>query len=448
VKRPARRGPPARTSYASTLRYLYGLQYRGIKAGLKNIRHLVAFAGHPERSYPVFHVAGTNGKGSTSSFLASILTASGYRTGLYTSPHLIDFVERVRIDGQPMPEPELVEYVRRLRPAIEETQSTFFEATTCVAFQYFADHGVDVAVIETGLGGRLDATNVVLPLASIITNIGLDHQEILGNTIAKIAREKAGIIKEGAPVVTAARGEALDVIRSAARNRRTTVHVSGRVASLRPAAVHSGRFVVDVNAGSLKMKDVLLGLSGEHQVSNAALAVSALALARRKDLFPEVTADAVRRGLGSVTELAGLRCRMERILRPGAVVTIDVAHNPDGVRTAVGPFAARHVPYFDAVVFGAMKDKDYGGMLAILGRVARTVVAVRPRTPRAAAVRDLLRAGRTLGIRVEAGGSVEAGLRRAMSSRRRERSPRKSRILVIGSHFVAGEALLAFEKTP
>jgi dihydrofolate synthase/folylpolyglutamate synthase len=347
-----------------------------------------------------------------------------------------------------MPEPELVEYVRRLRPSIEETGATFFEATTCVAFQYFADHGVDVAVIETGLGGRLDATNVVIPLVSIITNIGLDHQEYLGDTVSRIAREKAGIIKHGAPVVTAAEGIALEMIRAVGRKRRTSVFLPREVNSLVPMGERSGHAVVDVRGGRWRLDGVLLGLGGAHQVANAALAVSALSLTVRSGIFQHVSAEAVRMGLENVSALAGLRCRLERIRSRHADLTIDVAHNPDGVKVATAPFIGRRGPSFDVVVFGAMKDKDYGAMLALLAAVGGTIVAVRPRTPRAATVRDILRMGRTLGVLVEAGGSVEAGLRLAIRRARRGSARRKSRILVIGSHYVAGEALLALEKTP
>ena len=435
-------------SSAATLRYLYALQYRGIKVGLRNIRRLVTVAGHPERSFPVFHVAGTNGKGSTSSFLAAILTAAGYRTGLYTSPHLVHFVERIRIDGIPMPEPELVEYVRRLRPTIEETGATFFEATTCVAFQYFADQGVDVAVIETGLGGRLDATNVVIPLVSLITSIGLDHQEYLGHTVSRIAREKAGIIKRGAPVVTTAEGIALEVIRARGRKKGTSVFLPREVTSLVPSGDRTGHAVVNVRGGRWRLDGVVLGLRGGHQVANAALAVSALSLTVRSGIFQKVSADAVRMGLEKVSKLAGLRCRLERVRHRRADITIDVAHNPEGVRVATAPFVGRREPHFDAVVFGSMKDKDYAGMVALLGGVAGTIVAVRPRTPRAATVRDILRVGRALGVRVVPGGGVKAGLHLAMKRIAPGTTRRKPRILVIGSHFVAGEALLALEKTP
>lgn len=435
-------------SYAATLRYLYGLQYRGIKVGLRNIRHLVAAAGHPERSFPVFHVAGTNGKGSTASFLASILTAAGYRTGLYTSPHLIDFTERIRIDGKPIPGSALVEYVRSVRPAIDATGSTFFEATTCVAFQHFADEGVDVAVIETGLGGRLDATNVVIPLVSIITNIGLDHQEYLGTTVRRIAREKAGIIKQGASVVTAADGEALEVIRAAGRKHRSSVLLPREVCDLRMSGERSGRSVVDIGDGRWRQRGVTLGLSGAHQVSNASLALSALTLAVRGGLFPRVTPEAVKKGLERTPALAGLRCRMERISRPRAEITIDVGHNPDGVKVATAPFMGRREPYFDAIVFGAMKDKDVAGMLAFLGRVGKVVLAVQPKTARAATVRDILRAGKALGLSLEGAGRVATGLRRALRRSGRAKGRRKGRIFVIGSHYVAGEALQALEKSP
>ena len=435
-------------SYAATVRYLFGLQYRGIKVGLRNIRYLAAFAGHPERSFPVFHIAGTNGKGSTSSFLASILTAAGYRTGLYTSPHLLDFSERIRIDGVPMPSSDLVAYARQLRPAIEETGATFFEATTCIAFQYFADQGVDVAVIETGLGGRLDATNIVQPLVSIITNIGLDHQEYLGTTVRAIAREKAGIIKQGAPVVTGATGEALHVIRSAARLRGARLYRPNDVVDVRETGRHAGRSRVRLRTSMGQVPGVLLGLGGDHQVANASLAVAALALVSRKGLFPRVDVRAIALGLAQVTVRAGLRCRLERIRLPWADVTVDVAHNPDGVRTALAGAGKATGRVWDAVVFGAMKDKDYGDMLGQLGRVAREVIVVRPRTPRAATVAALAGAARARGLAVRKGGPVARGILLAKRLSTASKGRRKPRILIIGSHYVAAEALLAVEKTP
>jgi dihydrofolate synthase/folylpolyglutamate synthase len=432
------------SGYASTLRYLYGLQYRGIKVGLKNIRALTASVGHPERTFPCFHCAGTNGKGSTSSFLASILTESGYRTGLYTSPHLVEFVERIRIDGIPIPEAALVEYTRKLRPVIDKTGATFFEATTCIAFQYFADQEVDVAVIETGLGGRLDATNVVMPLVSIITNVGLEHQDILGKTIRKIAREKAGIIKPGSPVVTGAEGEALEVIRQTAKRVRTSLYV--------PRDAGFCRFV--------------LGLPGNHQLRNAQLALGALSLVHSRGLFDRVTLRAIERGLARVVENTGLRGRMELVHGKAADYVIDVGHNPAGIETAVAAFQQQNMR-FPVAVFGAMKDKDTLGMLDAVRKCADKVVIVRPRIPRAETVTSLVRKGRQLGMDVEAGGTVERGIKLANAlvkkgntrsgapgrppagrrggSRSRATVRRRQRILIIGSHYVAGEALSALQ---
>ena len=174
------------------LDFLYGLQKFGIKLGLRNIRELLSALGHPERSFPVVHIAGTNGKGSTSSMIASILSAAGYRVGLYTSPHLLRFHERIRVGGREVPDEFLSECAGSLAPAIRRTRSTFFEATTAIALKYFEARSVDVAVLETGLGGRYDATNAVTPVLSVITTVSLDHTERLGTTVGKIAREKGG----------------------------------------------------------------------------------------------------------------------------------------------------------------------------------------------------------------------------------------------------------------
>ncbi len=221
------------STYHSTLSFLYSLQYRGMKLGLRNVRTLVRAAGNPERGFSSIHIAGTNGKGSTSSFIASCFMSAGYRTGLYTSPHLERFNERIRIDGRQIPDAEIVRITKMLRPAIQKTKATFFEATTAIAFCWFAEQGVDVAVIETGLGGRLDATNVVRPMISVITNVALDHQEYLGNTLRKIAREKGGIIKPRTPVVTASEDRnVLRVLKAIARRRKATFYQARRVIRL------------------------------------------------------------------------------------------------------------------------------------------------------------------------------------------------------------------------
>ena len=422
---------------SDTLRYLYGLQNRGMKFGLRNIRALLAAAGHPENAFPSIHVAGTNGKGSTSAFLASIFREAGCRTGLYTSPHLIRFNERMRVNGAEIPDGRLAYYVAVLRPAIEETRATFFEATTCVAFLYFADEAVDVAVVEAGLGGRLDATNVLRPLVSVITNVSFDHQEFLGNTLRAIAREKAGIIKQGVPVVTASTDPVvLSVLRRAAVRHNTRLFRAGSL--VRTIAAGTGGRIT-LRAKGLTLARVRPGLAGDFQKSNAALAVAALVLLRRKRrirrAFPGLDARGTMRGLARVRKNSGLRGRLQTVKAKGNVL-IDVAHNPDGVRTLVHELERLKLPPRIAV-FGVMKDKDIGAMLDQLAGAVRTLVAVKPSTRRALSVRALVREGRKRGMEVVPGGSVASGLRRA------RRIAGNRPLLVTGSHYVVGEALQA-----
>ncbi len=306
-----------------------------MKFGLRNIRALMKYAGHPEKRFPSIHVAGTNGKGSTASYLASIAMEAGYRTGLYTSPHLLRFTERIRINGTELSEERLVYYVKALRPAIEASRATFFEATTAVAFLYFADERVELAVIETGMGGRFDATNIVVPLVSVITNVALDHTEHLGSTLPKIAREKGGIIKERVPVVTGAKDPSvLEVFRQIARKKQTRVYRTEDVARGVPTPGIQGRHGVRLTTGFMRGKKVVPGLPGEHQATNARLAIAAYDLIMRTSdvWFRGITRVAVVRGLERVRRNTGIRGRLERVRWKGTFI-LDVAHNPDGTRT-------------------------------------------------------------------------------------------------------------------
>ncbi len=402
-----------------------------MKFGLRNTRRLLEYVGNPHRSFPSVHVAGTNGKGSTASFLASVFTEAGYRTALYTSPHLVRFTERIRINGAEIPEQRLVEYVRLLRPAIEETRSTFFEATTCVAFLYFADEEVDVAVLETGLGGRLDATNVVVPEVSVITSVGFDHMDYLGNTIRSIAREKGGIIKHGIPAVTSSRDKVvLEVLAGIARRRRTRLTrawTRARVSASRPGRVRTAAF------GEIRMRP---GLGGHHQAANAQLAVAALDLLMTRTgtaaKFSRLTGRTIERGLSRVVRNVGLQGRLQWM---DGRICLDVAHNPDGVRTLVQALGSRRRSRRIAV-FGAMKDKDWHSMLRELGAAVDRFILVAARTPRAIPVKELLREARRLGFEAVGATSVRAGVRMA-----RRGQGRRGEILVTGSHYVVGEFL-------
>ena len=425
------------SAYADTLRYLYGLEYRGMKFGLRNIRALLRAAGNPERTFPSLHIAGTNGKGSTSAFIASALTQAGYRTGLYTSPHLVRFTERVRINGIEMEERRLVGYVRRMRPWIEQYRATFFEATTCAAFMYFADERVDVAVIETGLGGRLDATNVLRPLVSAITNIALEHTDLLGTTVRMIAREKGGIIKPDTPAVTGETDPAvLAVLRRRARTCRVRLRESARAVDITESRARPG---VSMRSGRFALAPFVPGLHGSHQVKNAALALCVLRTLVETPAggarFGRLTPGSIREGFVHVARNTGLRGRLE-LLEGKKEVLLDVAHNPAGMRALAEALGRRRTKNLIAV-FGVMRDKEYGLMLSVLAEVAQTIIAVAPPQERALPSAELWRAGRALGINVVNGGSVASGLRKAA------RIAGKMRLVITGSHYVVGEALKA-----
>ncbi len=417
-----------------TIRFLYALQRFGIKSGLTTITRLLDSLGHPELGYPAIHIAGTNGKGSTSSIIASVLTAAGFRTGLYTSPHLIDFRERIRVNGRPIPPQALVRETRRLRALIRTTHATFFEATTAIAFEWFRQERVDVAVIETGLGGRLDATNVITPLVSVITNIGRDHMEYLGTTLRAIAREKAGIIKAGVPVVTGvADRDALEILRRTAARMRAPLIRAGEKGRVSMEAISADHSRVAIRMNSRTYRGIRFALPGRHQIGNLNLAMAALA-SLPPEFRKEIGAQALRRGLEELPALSGLRGRLETV-RSNPLTIVDVAHNVPGVETAIRSLREL-VPGKYLVVFGVMRDKEYESMLETISACARLIIAVRPATERALPGRRIVEILHAKGMRAVDGGEVASGIRLALGERREDES-----VLILGSHYVAGEAL-------
>ena len=413
-----------------------------MKFGLRNIRALMTYVGHPERRFPSVHIAGTNGKGSTASFIASVLMEGGYKTGLYTSPHLLRFTERITINGKELSDERLVYYVKGLRPAIETSGATFFEAATAVAFLYFADEAVDLAVVETGLGGRFDATNIVVPLVSVITNVSFDHMEHLGNTLPRIAREKGGIIKAGVPVVTGAEDrQVLSVFDRMARQKNTTLYHIDRIASAARIPGRRAGDTVRLTSGFMGGRVVRPGLAGEHQANNARLAIATcdLLLREHRTRFPRISKAAVVRGIQRVRHNTGLHGRLERMNWRGKVL-LDVAHNPAGTQTLVRalPRGARSPK---VAVFGVMKDKDYGKMLEALSGTVPAIVVVAPGTGRALSSQRLFREAQKRGAKAIRGGSVGRGLRIA-----RRLAGASGTILVTGSHYVVAEALELMQK--
>ncbi len=370
-------------SYASATGYLYALAPRGVQLGLSRVERALALRGHPQRKVPAILVAGTNGKGSVAAILASVLRAQGYRTGLYTSPHLHRMTERFRVNGKPIAQREFARRVSELAPFLERKttpQLTFFEACTLLAFEIFRDAECDVVVLEVGLGGRLDATNVVKPLVSVITGIALDHQDRLGSTISGIAREKAGIIHPCVPVITGARdASALRVIAGIASKRKAALWRIDRDFSC--VDTEDGYSVQLPGRTYTKLR---LPLAGVHQRDNLACAVAAIDTLTRGGFA--VSERALRQGIAR-TRWPG---RLE--LLPGApAVLLDAAHNPQACLAL-----AQHLTVLAAkferkvLVFGAMRDKDYALMLGALLPAVDEVVFATPDTPRAESAQHLL----------------------------------------------------------
>lgn len=369
------------------LDFLMGLHRHGMKPGLERISELTGLLGRPHESCPVVHVAGTNGKGSTAAMIAAALCASGLRTALYTSPHLTSFNERVQVSGRKITGPELASAVRGVRKAAGRMRSrgplTFFEFTTALAFCHFRDKSADVAVIETGMGGRWDATNVVSPEVSVITSIGMEHERYLGTTLAQIAAEKAGIIKPGRPVVIGEdRPAALRALLRKARCSGSAAHVLGTdfSASGQPCSFDYSGF------SGLELKGVATSLLGRHQVRNAACAIAAIEALKGRGL--RIPVAAIRRGLRH----AAWPGRLE-VLSKRPLVLLDGAHNPSAARClaeALKGFGKARL----ILVTGVMADKDMAGIFRELLPLASLAIFTRPVGERSAPTALLARKAR------------------------------------------------------
>jgi dihydrofolate synthase / folylpolyglutamate synthase len=343
----------------------------GIRWGLDRTRRLLATVGDPHLRYPAIHIGGTNGKGSVAAATAAILRADGRRVGLYTSPHLLDFRERFRVDGELLPESAVLAAAERLWPAIETEKPSFFEATTALGFLLLADAAVEVAVVEVGLGGRLDATNVVEPVAVALTNVDYDHMQYLGDTLPAIAGEKAGIIKAGVPVVTAEpAGPALDVFRSRAAEVGAPLFALGanavRDVEVSPAGT---RFTCDAGGyGTLRLATTL---AGTHQARNAALAA---ALCDHLPAGLRPAAAPVERGLRELRWPG----RFQVVQGSGCLWVLDVAHNAAGIRALTRTLGEIAPPRPVTAVVGVLGDKEWRGMLLPLSEAADSMILTTP----------------------------------------------------------------------
>jgi dihydrofolate synthase/folylpolyglutamate synthase len=423
-----------------SIAYLFSLETLGIKLGLENIRRLTAALGDPQSEYPTIIVGGTNGKGSVAAMTAAALAASGRRTALYTSPHLVRLEERFAIDGEPVTAAQLADAADAVRTASEELVNrgalpappTFFEATTATAFEIFRRARVDVAVLEVGLGGRFDATNVVTPLAAAITSIDLDHVDLLGSTLGEIAREKAGIIKPDAPVVVGERKPIPRGVIEAASAERGARFIGAFDGADVHINMQAGRARIDLSTPHDVYKDVLLSLRGRHQVDNAVVSVRLLEALGGAGM--PVSRDAIVKGLSSAIWPGRLELvDAGRIGRPGRAILLDAAHNPAGAR-ALAAYLAEWHPGGVPIVFGAMKDKDASAMIATLRSEAARFVFTRAQTNRAEDPRVLADAAARVapGVPIDVHDTPRPAIERALDAT-------TSPAVCAGSIFLVGE---------
>ncbi len=370
-------------TYAEARDYLFALPRFGdvgaaaYKPGLERMWALLAAMENPHERFESVHIAGTNGKGSTSSMVAAIGTAAGKRIGLHTSPHLFDFAERLRIDGRPAPHDWIADAVERFHDTIKSVAPSFFEASIALSFLYFAEELVDLAVVEVGLGGRLDATNVLVPQACAVTHVGFDHTEILGDSLVAIAREKGGIAKPCVPLLSGVG----DVAASAAL-RETAEKLGARFEDVRETVsleiVDSSPagLVIDLHTPHNDFRALTIGLAGRHQAWNAALAVRLA-----ESVWPNISPDDVRTGLSGVVSLSGLLGRCETISEHPRIVA-DVAHNPEGWSAALSSVR----PGCNGKLFvllGVMADKDAAALATMLAEREAIALPVGLASPRA-----------------------------------------------------------------
>ncbi len=407
-------------SYDGTINYLYNLRKYGIKFGLNNISSLMSALDNPHKSFLSIHVAGTNGKGSTSAIIASILKTAGLKVGLFTSPHIVSFTERIRVNGEEITESEVVSLTEEIKTKIENTPSltlpprgvgqgwrgepklnpTFFEFITAMALLYFKRKNIDIAVIETGMGGRLDATNIVAPEVSVIAKISYDHREFLGNTLKEIAHEKAGIIKHGIPVVASYQDpEAMKVIEKKAIEKEAELYVYGRDFSSVLKKEDISGICFDYRGSDLfTIHDLVLPLTGEHQMQNASVAIKAamivlkdnyklqVASCRSKDkehltFNVQHSTNFIREGLENVRWLGRLE-----IVKEDPTILIDGAHNPAAAAALSNALVKNFIGRYKKIILilGIMGDKDIEGIMEPLLPLASEIILTSPDHERAA----------------------------------------------------------------
>ncbi|MBK0382330.1 bifunctional folylpolyglutamate synthase/dihydrofolate synthase [Pedobacter sp. SD-b] len=424
--------------YQQTLSYLYAklpmFTRVGISAFKKDLDNTLKFCHHlhhPEKKFKSVHIGGTNGKGSTSHILAAILQKAGYKTGLYTSPHLKDFRERIKINGEMISEQEVVAFVEENQTFIDEVSPSFFEATVALAFQHFAKHQVDVAIIEVGLGGRLDSTNVINPIVSVITNIGLDHVDILGDTLQKIAFEKAGIIKKNVPVVIGEyQEEVKQVFEDKAKEQDAPLIFATNQWCYDDSKIVDGKREIQIH-GKEKSYQIALDLTGTYQIKNIKTVLSTINQLKQKGF--KIDDDVLISAFSQVKKLTGLMGRWQT-LSEDPLIICDTGHNEDGIKEVLNNI---NETKFDSLhfVIGMVKDKDISKVLSLLPANA-TYYFCAPKLERAKPADQLKEAAAKYNLKGLAYADVETAIKAAQQNAKTD-----DLIFIGGSTFVVAEAL-------
>ncbi|MBB6239836.1 dihydrofolate synthase/folylpolyglutamate synthase [Pedobacter sp. AK013] len=428
-------------NYQQTLDFLYSklpmftrVGASAFKKDLTNTIILCEALNNPQDKFKSIHVAGTNGKGSTSHMLASVLQAQGYKTGLYTSPHLKDFRERIRINGKMMSKTEVVSFVRKQQKLIEKTEPSFFEVTVAMAFHHFAKHEVDVAVIEVGLGGRLDSTNIITPQISVITNISLDHVNMLGNTLAEIAGEKAGIIKKNIPVVIGeTQEESAPVFIQKAKSVAAPIVFADAILTAQDFRIKNNKLSLSVyQKGEIKYKNLQSDLTGIYQHKNILTVLEALAVLNEKTDI-KTDQEAIYKGISQVKKQTGLQGRWQTLSK-NPLVICDTGHNEAGITEVIKNIA--HTPFQNLhIVFGMVKDKDISKVLSLMPKNA-TYYFCKPDLERGLAANELADQAAGFGLKGNTYSSVAEAKTMAIQS-----AGAKDLVYIGGSTFVVAEAL-------
>ena len=410
-----------------------------MKYDLKNITAILSALGNPQNKFKSIHIAGTNGKGATASFIASILMEHGLRVGLFTSPHILKFNERIRVNGKCIVNRYIKEFLNRNNKLIQKIKPSFFEVNTALAFEYFAKQMVDVAVVECGLGGRLDSTNILKPEVSVITQIGLDHMQFLGKTLISIAKEKIGIVKPDTPVIVSDNNESLKKLFTRSIRKKDFYYLDD-IALISNYKAGKNSINFDLNTITSGISGILTPLLGKYQARNASAGIfAAVKYLQKNDIIPVIPK--IKKGISRIKINSGYKGRLEIIRKNGTEYIFDISHNTEGIRSALQALGKEKI---DLVIFGIMEDKDYKGALKEILNYSDNIIFTRPEYSRALDPSVLLERA----VKIHKNEELSLFLAKNMKEAVRIAGLYKikpKRILIIGSFFLVSDAVKAFK---